>query len=109
MLPANGQIEISITDNIKNNSCKIILGSNGIAKITASQEIAIEAPIVNIKGQSMTQTFKTMTLKAQTMNITGASGDCKIKNVSLLNHKHVETQSGDIVKPQPSRTAAASN
>ena len=109
MLPADGQIEISITDNVEKNSCKILLGSNGIAKITASKEIDIEAPTVNIKGQTMNQTFKTMALKAQTMNITGSSGDCKIKNVSLLNHKHLETQSGDVVKPQPSKTATTSN
>ena len=109
MLPVDGKIEIKIIDNVNKDECSIILGSDGIMKIDASKQIDITAPIVNIKGQTLTQTFATMTQTAQTINIVGSQGDCKIKNVSLLNHKHYETQAGDVVRPQPTKTASSSN
>lgn len=109
MLPADGTLEISISDNIKHSSCKVLLNSNGVASIESTTSIDISAPIVNIKGQTMTQQFKSITSTASTMNITAAAGDCRIANVSLLNHKHTETQAGDIVSPQPSKTASQSN
>lgn len=109
MLPTNGKIEIKIVDNVTKNQCSFVLGSDGVMKIKASKQIDIDAPAINITGQTMVEKFKTFTQTAQTMNITGSNGDCKIKNVSLLNHKHQETQSGDVVSPQPTKTATASN
>ena len=53
------------------------MGADGVIGINASTAINIAAP--------------TITMKASTLNITGGSGDCKIKNVSLLNHVHQET------------------
>jgi len=38
-----------------------------------------------------------MNVDTGTLNAKGNSGDCKINNVSLLQHKHIEMQSGDIV------------
>ena len=53
------------------------MGADGVIDINASTTINIAAP--------------TIAVKASTLNITGGSGDCKIKNVSLLNHVHQET------------------
>lgn len=53
------------------------MGADGVIDINASTAINIAAP--------------TIAVKASTLNIAGGSGDCKIKNVSLLNHVHQET------------------
>lgn len=81
------------------------MDGDGNMQLSATTQITINAPAVKMTGQSLSQEFKTSVSKANTMNITAASGDCKIKNVSLLNHKHQETQSGDVVSPQPTKIA----
>lgn len=95
MSPTNGKLDISIVDQVNGTSCKISMGADGNMKIQVTGTIDIEAQTVN--------------MKATEMNISGESGDCKIANVSLLNHVHMETQEGDIVSPQPTKSAAESN
>lgn len=107
--PTDGIVKLSITDKMTKKGCTFEMDSKGNMKINATDSISIEAPIVTIKGTSMTQQFATLIQTASTMVIKGAQGDCKIKNVSLLNHKHIETQSGDVVSPQPTKIATQSN
>jgi hypothetical protein len=85
------------------------MDGDGNITIDATKSLTIKAPTVTVIGETKTEQFKSITTKASTINITGSSGDCKIKNVSLLNHVHQETQSGDIVSPQPTKSATASN
>lgn len=107
--PTSGKILVQITDNITKDSCTFQLDAKGNMKISATKSISIDAPVVNLTGTTMTQQFKNLTQTASTIMISGARGDCKIKNVSLLNHKHQETQSGDVVAPQPTKIATQSN
>lgn len=107
--PTDGSVFVKITDKITKMGCTFEMDSDGNLKISATTSISIDAPTVNITGQSMTQTFSNFTQNAQMMMINGLNGDCRIKNVSLLNHKHQETQSGDIVHPQPTKIATQSN
>lgn len=114
--PTDGSIEISIVNKVSSDECSIKMDKDGNIKIKASKSLEIEAPTISIFGASvsvnasdLTCDAKNTTYTASTMNITGGSGDCKIKNVSLLNHVHQETQAGDVVAPQPTKTATASN
>jgi hypothetical protein len=67
--------------------------------IDVSKSITIKSPTITVIGDTLTETFKSITTSSTSINIKGSSGDCKIKNVSLLNHVHQETQSGDVVSP----------
>ena len=44
----------------------------------------------------------TLNATANNVSIAGSNGDCVIGNVSLMQHKHLEMQSGDVVSPMPS-------
>ena len=107
--PTNGKIELLIKDNQTKDSCTLTMDSSGNIKINATKTLMIDAPDITFKGVSFKQTFTTLSQIAQTMLIKGSNGDCKIKNVSLLNHKHMETQAGDVVSPQPTKIATQSN
>lgn len=107
--PTDGKISVKILDKISKLGCMLEMDSKGNLTLSAATSIKITAPTVDIVGQTMTQTFKTYTADAQSLVIKGKNGDCKIKNVSLLNHKHQETQSGDVVHPQPTKPATQSN
>ena len=107
--PTDGEISLSITDNKTKMGCTFSMDSKGNMKISATTSIAVDAPSMTFTGTNMTQTFANETMTAQQMNIVGTNGDCKIKNVSLLNHKHMETQAGDVVAPQATLIATASN
>ena len=115
--PTLGKVILSIIDNVSKETCKLEMDTNGRMSLTASKALEINAPSVTIKGTSLTQKFKTITTTATNITqsasgsllLIGSSGDCKIKNVSLLNHVHRETQAGDVVSPQPTQSATASN
>ena len=107
--PTDGRIEVKILDKVNKLGCVMQMDAKGNLTLSASTSIKITAPTVDIFGQTMTQSFKTYSTSAQSLMMTGKSGDCKIKNVSLLNHKHQETQSGDVVHPQPTKIASQSN
>jgi len=78
--------------------------------IESSTSISMKSPTININGTNVTVDGSTVTMNGSTTNITGGSGDCKIANVSLLNHVHIEQQAGDVVSPGPkTQSAAASN
>lgn len=107
--PTDGVVTVKITDNVTKMGCTFEMDSKGNLKISATTSISIDAPTVNITGQTMTQTFMSYVATAQTLMLTGINGDCKVKNVSLLNHKHQETQAGDVVSPQATKPATQSN
>lgn len=107
--PTKEKVEISIKDNIKQGNCSITMDSEGNIVIKSSKSLLIDVPDVTCKGISMKQLYTTITELASMMTLTGSNGDCKIKNVSLLYHKHQETQAGDVVWPQPTKTATQSN
>lgn len=109
MSPSDGKFELKIVNNVNKMMCSILMDNAGNMTIDASTSLTIKAPTVTVIGETMTETFKQITTSASTINITGSSGDCMIKNVSLLNHVHQETQAGDIVSPQPTKSATASN
>ena len=75
------------------------MDTKGDIVIKASHSLLVDVPDVTFKGISLKQLYTTITEIASMMTLTGANGDCKIKNVSLLHHKHQETQSGHIVSP----------
>lgn len=107
--PTDRVVNIKIFDNVIKKGCLFSMDGDGNMQLSATTQITVNAPVVKMTGQSLSQEFKTSVSKANSMNITAASGDCKIKNVSLLNHKHQETQAGDVVSPQPTKIAAQSN
>ena len=107
--PTDGKITVKILDKMTKLGCLIEMDSKGNLTLSSSTMLTIDAPTVMMKGQMMTQTFTSYATTAQTLMLTGIQGDCKIKNVSLLNHKHQETQAGDVVRPQPTKIATQSN
>lgn len=115
--PTLGKVILSIVDNVSNETCKLEMDTNGHTSIYASKSLEINAPSITIKGNELTEIFKTISTSGSnitqsasgSMSILGSSGDCKIKNVSLLSHVHIETQAGDVVSPQPTQSATASN
>ena len=109
MSPSDGKLEIKIINAQNKQSCSILMDGDGNITIDATKSLTIKAPTVTVIGETKTEQFKSITTTASTINITGSSGDCKIKNVSLLNHVHQETQAGDVVSPQPTKSATASN
>ena len=52
---------MSITDKMTKKGCTFEMDSKGNMKINATDSISIEAPIITIKGTSMTQQFSTFT------------------------------------------------
>lgn len=121
--PTDGLIDIGILNKVTSDECNLTMDEDGNVTIKATKSLTIEAPTIIVKCDSISTTAKdmicsstnethsatTMSLNASTMNISGGGGDCKINNVSLLNHIHMETQAGDVVAPQPTKTATASN
>lgn len=121
--PTDGLIDIGILNKVTSDECNITMDENGNIVVKATKTLTIDAPTIIVKCDSMTTTAKdiacssttesrsatTMNINASTLNISGAGGDCKIGSVSLLNHVHMETQAGDVVAPQPTKTASASN
>ncbi len=69
------------TFTVGGSSVKI--GADGTVKITGASKIELEAPEITINGD--------------TVNITGTSGDAKIKSISLVEHTH---RNGGAGKPQ---------
>ena len=88
MSPSDGKLEIKIINAQNKQSCSILMDGDGNITIDATKSLTIKAPTVIVMGETKTEQFKSITTTASTINITGSSGDCKIKNVSLLNHVH---------------------
>lgn len=109
MSPTDGKFELKLTNNQNKQYGLISIDEDGNMIIDVSKSITIKSPTITVIGDTLTETFKSITTSSTTINIKGSSGDCKIKNVSLLNHVHQETQSGDIVSPQPTKSATSSN
>lgn len=107
--PTDGKIEMTIKDNMTKANCVFSMDLDGNICISSTKSLTLDVPDVVFRGTSFKAQFNDMTQIAQNMMIKGAKGDCKIKNVSLLNHRHTETQAGDVVGPQPTLIATASN
>ena len=54
---------------------------------------------MTLNGSVYRAGFMSSQTTAATVNITGTAGDCLIKGISLVGHKHKEQQSGDVVYP----------
>lgn len=92
------RIQIINRDNLK--ECTVYLRKNGRAEIVTSEEVRVNAPKITLEGTEID-------LHAAKINIAATAGDCKIGNVSLLEHAHVEMQSGDVVTPGSAKTKSA--
>ena len=78
----------------------IISMSAPTINIDGTTAVNIAAPTININGT-------TTNINSSILNIMGATGDCTINDVSLLNHVHTEMQSGDVVAADTTKTKSA--
>ena len=72
MSPADGKFELKIVNKLNKQSCLISMDENGNMTIDATASLTIKAPVVNVIGETMTETFKQITTTASTVNIKGA-------------------------------------
>lgn len=86
-----GTLEIRIKDLGSGATSYILMDKGGNMTIESSTSISMKSPTIKINGTDITVDGSNVTMNGSTTNITGGSGDCKIANVSLLNHVHVET------------------
>ena len=107
---STGIVDILIKDQKLGTYCRFNFNANGIFSIDASNQININTKNINVKAQAAMQIVtNTLNATANNVSIAGSNGDCVIGNVSLMQHKHLEMQSGDVVSPMPSQTAKGSN
>lgn len=101
---AAGTLTLKVSDTKGGTGCQVVMDAAGNINVQASSSINFNAPTVTFNGNTYTSNFISITEAGSTVNITGDSGDCKISNVSLLNHVHTEMQSGDVVQPGSVKT-----
>ena len=66
--PTLGKVILSIVDNVSSETCKLEMDTNGHTSIYASKSLEINAPSIMIKGNELTEIFKT--ISASGSNIT---------------------------------------
>ena len=107
--------EITIKNVQTQAQCKITLDTVGKMSLTTSSIISMSAPTINIDGTTAVNIAAptiningtTTNINSSILNIMGATGDCTINDVSLLNHVHTEMQSGDVVAADTTKTKSA--
>ena len=80
----------NVTQSITGNVTQSITGDVN-ATITGAVNLSINGALIQISaGGDVTITSPTkITIEAPIMNIEGATGDVKVKSISLVNHKHI--------------------
>jgi len=107
VMKSDGTMTIDTSDKMTVTTTNAVDVSTKKITMNGSEQIDIVSPKINIGTSADAITIGDA--GKTTTKINGSDGDCKIKNVSLLNHKHYEEQSGDIVTGHTVKTDTALN